>query len=91
MKGAITWEQVLTLCAILSVLAGAWWFLFAYILSVKRELNEHKLEVAKGYASQAVLKDLEKRLVTELRELKQEFHTMPERFAAVFSAAKKDK
>ncbi|MEP3047640.1 MAG: hypothetical protein ABJL55_11905 [Roseibium sp.] len=46
------------------------------------------VEVAKEYASQELLKDLEERLVAAVRELKDEFHDMPERLAVLIAAAK---
>ena len=90
MNEPITWDQVTMLVGLAVVLSGAWWFLFSYILAVKKELNEFRLEVAKDYASQMLLKDLEKRLVIALKELRDEFHDMPERLAVLLKAAKKD-
>jgi len=90
-EGVITFEMVLFMIAMGGPLVGAWWFLFSYILAVRRDLNDFRLEVAKSYASQELLKDLEARLVTELKDMKKEFHDMPERFAAVLVAASKDK
>ncbi|MBD8894049.1 hypothetical protein [Roseibium litorale] len=90
MTGPITWDQVTMLVGLAVVLCGAWWFLFSYVLAVKKELHEFRLEVAKDYASQRLLKDLEKRVVLELKELREEFHVMPERLAALLRAAKHD-
>lgn len=86
MAGPITWEQILTLGAVLGVLAGAWWFLFAAILSVRTDLNDFRLKVAEDYASREHLKEVEARLVSAIDKFAAEVDTLPERLAAVLNA-----
>lgn len=83
MDGAITWAQVMTLLAIAVVLCGAWWFLFAAILSVRADLNDFRLKVAEDYASREHLKEVETRLVLAIDKLSAELDSLPERLAAV--------
>ncbi|MEP1934937.1 MAG: hypothetical protein ABJJ37_26995 [Roseibium sp.] len=88
MTGTVSWDQLMYLATLGTLACCAWWFLFSYILAVRKELNEFRIEVAKEYASQELLKDLEDRLVAAVRELKDEFHDMPERLAVLIAAAK---
>lgn len=87
MQGPITFELVLFLVVVGGAVAGSWWFLFSSILAVRRDLHDLRLEVARDYASQQLLRDVEKRVVGELKELRKEFHDLPERISAVLTAA----
>ncbi|MBD8875450.1 hypothetical protein [Roseibium polysiphoniae] len=82
MDGAITWAQVMTLLAIAVVLCGAWWFLFAAILSVRADLNDFRLKVAEDYASREHLKEVETRLVLAINKLSDKFENLTEKIVA---------
>jgi len=82
LQAAITWEQLVALCVIGGAMAGAWWFLFANILAVRRELNEFRLKVAEEYASREHLKEVELRLVEAINKLSDKFEALPAKIAA---------
>ena len=85
MNEAITWEHVTVLATVGGLAGAAWWFLFRHILNVRKELQELRLEVAKEYVSREILKEMESRFFTALKELKQEFHAVPDRLASVIA------
>jgi hypothetical protein len=88
LQAAITWEQLLALCVIGGALGGAWWFLFAAILGVRRDLNEFRLKVAEEYASREHLREVEVRLVDAINKLSADLETLPERLASVLASVR---
>ncbi|WP_420337805.1 hypothetical protein [Roseibium sp.] len=88
MEGPITWEQLLGLAFIGGALGGAWWFLFAAILGVRRDLNEFRLKVAEEYASREHLKEVELRLVEAINKLSDKFEALPSKIAAAMHPPK---
>lgn len=69
MSGAITWEAIAFLLPIFGAGAGVWYRLHTQILGVQRELDAFKLEVAKSYATQASIHQVEERVVQAIERL----------------------
>lgn len=69
MSEPITWEMILTLSAVVSIVGGVWWKLQARIQQCHNDLSEFKLEVAEKYASGAQMKEVETRLIASIEKL----------------------
>jgi hypothetical protein len=63
----------------------------AKIEGVEKSLADYKLEVAKNYASNAHLKDLEARLLDSIRQLKEDIRELPKNIVDLMGAAGRPK
>lgn len=69
MTGAITWEAVTAMIVIFGAGAGVWYRLHGQAESVRRDLDAFKLEVAKSYATQHSIREVEERVVQAIDRL----------------------
>jgi len=80
LTGPITWEAIVTIVALAGSVGGAWLrFEMAIsaaraksasdIAAVEKELTDFKVEVAREYARNGYIKDVEQRLIDRLSSL----------------------
>ncbi len=61
MTGAISWEQITNLIAIIGGGASLWWFLQRQITAGVRALDAYKLDAAEKFLKAEILREFEER------------------------------
>lgn len=101
MTGAVTYEQlgwfIAQIVAIAGLVALVWGKVAARIaaaeeraLAVSKELASYKLEVANDYARNGYIKDVEGRLIGQIKNVAEEIHKLREAIEKLMMAATRE-
>ncbi|MEM7216674.1 MAG: hypothetical protein AAF423_14140 [Pseudomonadota bacterium] len=69
MNGAITYSDLAMLFALFGAVGGLWWKIHARISKAESALSDFKVQVAKEYATNKGIEQMESRVVDAIRRL----------------------